>query len=577
MYHHPLKTSPPNTTPMVHHAQSCSFFNHLSSLVLSLNCNARKINIFTPPRLKIIHNSLSHTGADALLDMRCRSLARALYLIRNWRYCHNEQNRVRLKNDSYLKSDFSICQMRYAGHVIIVTNKRGSSSYRLFFSRRYLVVVTREYTINIHKRIHGIGFKYRAPRAIKEIKKFATKTMGTPDVRIDTRLNKHVWHKGVKNVPFRIRVRLARKRNEDEDSTNKLYTLVTVVEGIESFKGLQTQNVDVDERYSTLLIPPYHVLEMVLILLLPFHTEMVLILLLALLDVGCEAARAIWAVNAGGGAHRGVDGVVYGADPSNMPGVTSDHGIHHLPLLARVHPQDRILYQTERYNFDTFGYTIPVPQDGDYVLVLKFCEVYFQASNQKAGHGTAHDEYVPFRIQGDALFIRDYKLAFTGDVQVEFVKTPYDNPKINAIVLYEGKLAEVPKLPPLKKEQDEIVQEELIQEEPTRSEEMETDVSVWQGFVCGFFHRSGLKASPYDEEDTQYWPILIGIGVFLPTVILLCKSIMVYGVGGGRIAVRRCSHFSLRRTITTQERTAPILMKLGQNSLWCLIRSEKNF
>ena len=40
----------------------------------------------------------------------------------------------------------------------------------------------------------------------------------------------------------------------------------------------------------------------------------------------------------------------------------------------------------------------------------------------QAGYGTAHDEYVPFRIQGDALFIRDYKLAFTGDVQVEFVK-----------------------------------------------------------------------------------------------------------------------------------------------------------
>merc|ERR1712189_96627 len=108
-------------------------------------------------------------------------------------------------------------------------------------------VVTREYTVNVHKRIHGIGFKKRAPRAIKEIKKFAEKMMGTPDVRIDTRLNKHVWHKGVKNVPFRVRVRLARKRNEDEDSIHKLYTLVTVVEGIESFKGLTTQNVDVDE------------------------------------------------------------------------------------------------------------------------------------------------------------------------------------------------------------------------------------------------------------------------------------------------------------------------------------------
>ena len=30
-----------------------------------------------------------------------------------------------------------------------------------------LKVVTREYTINLHKRLHGIGFKYRAPRAVK--------------------------------------------------------------------------------------------------------------------------------------------------------------------------------------------------------------------------------------------------------------------------------------------------------------------------------------------------------------------------------------------------------------------------
>ncbi|KAG7253920.1 hypothetical protein CRUP_006055, partial [Coryphaenoides rupestris] len=31
------------------------------------------------------------------------------------------------------------------------------------------------------------------------------------------------------NVPYRLRVRLSRKRNEDEDSANKLYTLVTYV------------------------------------------------------------------------------------------------------------------------------------------------------------------------------------------------------------------------------------------------------------------------------------------------------------------------------------------------------------
>merc|ERR1712026_106103 len=99
-------------------------------------------------------------------------------------------------------------------------------------------VVTREYTINLHKRLHGIGFKYRAPRAVKEIKKFAIKQMGTDDIRIDTRLNKHIWSQGVRNVPFRVRVRLARMRNEDEDSTNKLYTLVTHV-NVATFKGLQ--------------------------------------------------------------------------------------------------------------------------------------------------------------------------------------------------------------------------------------------------------------------------------------------------------------------------------------------------
>merc|ERR1711956_163555 len=72
-------------------------------------------------------------------------------------------------------------------------------------------VVTREYTINLHKRLHGITFKKRAPRAVKEIRKFALKQMGTEDVRVDTRLNKHIWSCGVRNVPYRIRVRLSRR------------------------------------------------------------------------------------------------------------------------------------------------------------------------------------------------------------------------------------------------------------------------------------------------------------------------------------------------------------------------------
>lgn len=54
-------------------------------------------------------------------------------------------------------------------------------------------VATREYTINLHKRLHNITFKKRAPRAVKEVKKFAAKVMGTSDVRVDVKLNKALW------------------------------------------------------------------------------------------------------------------------------------------------------------------------------------------------------------------------------------------------------------------------------------------------------------------------------------------------------------------------------------------------
>merc|ERR1712167_8027 len=89
--------------------------------------------------------------------------------------------------------------------------------------------VTREYTINLHKRLHSSTFKKRAPRAVRAIRKFATEMMGTQDVRVHPQLNKAVWCKGVKNVPARIRVRCERRRNDDEDAKEKLYTIVTHV------------------------------------------------------------------------------------------------------------------------------------------------------------------------------------------------------------------------------------------------------------------------------------------------------------------------------------------------------------
>merc|ERR1719174_1495117 len=52
--------------------------------------------------------------------------------------------------------------------------------------------------------------------------------MMTADVRVDTKLNKFLWSN--------------RKRNEDEDASEKMYTLVQHVP-VESFKNLQTENV----------------------------------------------------------------------------------------------------------------------------------------------------------------------------------------------------------------------------------------------------------------------------------------------------------------------------------------------
>jgi len=104
-------------------------------------------------------------------------------------------------------------------------------------------LVSRDYTIHLSKRTHKTTFKKKAPRAVKEIRKFATAAMGTKDVRIDSKLNKFIWANGIRKTPNRVRVRLSRKMNEDEEAEEKLYTLAQLVE-VTSFKGLQTENVD---------------------------------------------------------------------------------------------------------------------------------------------------------------------------------------------------------------------------------------------------------------------------------------------------------------------------------------------
>jgi len=109
----------------------------------------------------------------------------------------------------------------------------------------------------------------------------------------------------------------------------------------------------------------------------------VLIVLAALLrlSTGSSPAEVIWAVNCGGDAHVDEYGIAYMRDPLHRIGVASDFG--RSLLIQRVPPLDQILYQTERYHTQSFTYDVPISRDGDYVLVLKFCEVWFTQSNQK--------------------------------------------------------------------------------------------------------------------------------------------------------------------------------------------------
>ncbi len=97
-------------------------------------------------------------------------------------------------------------------------------------------------TVNLHKLTHRIQFKKKAPRAISEIRKLVVKLMRTPDVRIDSKLNEFVWSNGIKNLPRKVRVRISRKRNEDEDTDkkNEWYSVVQHV-NVEDFSKKLTE------------------------------------------------------------------------------------------------------------------------------------------------------------------------------------------------------------------------------------------------------------------------------------------------------------------------------------------------
>ncbi|XP_049660925.1 malectin isoform X1 [Accipiter gentilis] len=280
-----------------------------------------------------------------------------------------------------------------------------------------------------------------------------------------------------------------------------------------------------------LLLPP-------LLLLLPpllLPPPPLLLLLLPRGAAGGLADSVVWAVNAGGDAHVDVNGIHFRKDPlEGRVGRASDYGMK-LPIL-RSNAEDQILYQTERYNEETFGYEVPIKEEGDYVLVLKFAEVYFAQSQQKVfdvrlnghvvvkdldifdrvGHSTAHDEIIPMSIKKGKLSVQGEVSTFTGKLHIEFVKGYYDNPKICALYILQGTVEDVPKLQPhpgLEKKEEDDDEDEYDDGSSVKKQANKNRV------------QSGPRTpNPYASDNSSLmFPILVAFGVFIPTLFCLCR------------------------------------------------------
>jgi hypothetical protein len=177
---------------------------------------------------------------------------------------------------------------------------------------------------------------------------------------------------------------------------------------------------------------------------------------------GMSPENVMVAINCG--AKEGVtdmNGVWWRPDHGFQGGVASDAGVEHRWMLPNAD-----VYQTERWGESTFSYFVPfdtnVPVDGDYTLVLKFSEQYFESPglkvfDVKVGDTTVikgldplaragnklfpYDAFIELKVKRGEVLINGEKVKGAlkdGALQVSFVKGPADNPKVNGIALVRG-------------------------------------------------------------------------------------------------------------------------------------------
>lgn len=275
-----------------------------------------------------------------------------------------------------------------------------------------------------------------------------------------------------------------------------------------------------------------------------FHTVLIVFVCLIKSSLGYEV---IYAVNAGG--HEFIDSnhVRYAADlGDDRVGTISDFGLQ--LGIRRARGNDAYLYQTERYHTDSFHYDIPVDGDGDYVLVLKFAEVYFNAVDMKVFHvalnrahrivnsldifrtvgkGVAHDENVYFSISDNVLHIAGATSVIENgqSIRVDFIKAEADNPKINAIVLYKGNVKNVPQLPSLDDTYMGMISPIANNDNYADAQIAPAETQNIPEQKVRFLRTSGPKhPDPYElDYVSAYLPVVLVITFFIPLMYWLCS------------------------------------------------------
>ena len=188
-----------------------------------------------------------------------------------------------------------------------------------------------------------------------------------------------------------------------------------------------------------------------------------------------DRSKVIAAINCGGSEYTDKNDIKYEADKYFSGGTSSEHGLNY----EIKNTDDQDLYQTERWSSETLTYSIPLKSNinGNYVLILKFSEVYFNIKGEKifdvalgkekiiknldifskVGKAEAYDEYIEFEIRNTQVYYKNKicNKALDGEkLLINFLKGSADNPKVNAILLIKGTLKDTDFIEKKKKDEE---------------------------------------------------------------------------------------------------------------------------